>query len=194
VILVTFLVALVIVSLACSFFGAYVAGEKGREPMEGGIIGFFFGPIGVLIVALLPSQADSGSRVERRPSSNRRRSTRDTDYRAVVDREDELRAATFLSGLEPQSTKPGDPTAIPDWLGQALEAESSERGIRPAAAGGGLELKRAPALPADYQLHGDLVRWQCECGEPRYVKLALSGRITVCPNCKAETVVPSARR
>lgn len=36
-------------------FGWWVASQKGREPMIGGAIGFLFGPVGVLVLAMLPA-------------------------------------------------------------------------------------------------------------------------------------------
>lgn len=41
---------------ACAGVGAYVAGAKGREPAEGGVLGFLLGPFGILIAALLPTR------------------------------------------------------------------------------------------------------------------------------------------
>jgi hypothetical protein len=41
-----------------AMLGAWVAVQKGREPVEGGTLGFLFGPFGVLIEALLPTTDD----------------------------------------------------------------------------------------------------------------------------------------
>jgi len=40
----------------CAFagLGYYIAGQKGRSEAEGLILGFLFGPVGVLVEALLP--------------------------------------------------------------------------------------------------------------------------------------------
>jgi hypothetical protein len=54
--------------LVMGALGAFVALQKGRSPIEGLLMGFLFGPFGVLITALLPTmptgdkqgQADSG--------------------------------------------------------------------------------------------------------------------------------------
>ena len=40
--------------VASGILGAWVAGQKGREPIEGFVLGLFFGPIGAVIEALLP--------------------------------------------------------------------------------------------------------------------------------------------
>jgi len=49
---------LAFVILWCIFglFGAYVAAQKNRAGMGGLILGFLFGPLGVLIEALLPTK------------------------------------------------------------------------------------------------------------------------------------------
>jgi hypothetical protein len=38
-------------------FGLYVACQKGREPLEGILVGILAGPVGLLIVATLPAIA-----------------------------------------------------------------------------------------------------------------------------------------
>lgn len=39
----------------CVWWAASLAGSKGRSPLLGGVLGFFFVLLGVLIVALLPT-------------------------------------------------------------------------------------------------------------------------------------------
>lgn len=48
------IVLVLLVLTACGLLGAWIAGEKRRRPEEGLVIGFLFGPLGCLIVALLP--------------------------------------------------------------------------------------------------------------------------------------------
>jgi hypothetical protein len=43
---------------------AYVAGHKGRDPLEGVLFGLLMGPLGLLIVALMPARRPA-------PSANR---------------------------------------------------------------------------------------------------------------------------
>ncbi len=43
-------------SVVCAVAGASVAKEKGREPLEGVIFGALFGPIGIVVTALLPTK------------------------------------------------------------------------------------------------------------------------------------------
>jgi hypothetical protein len=38
----------------CGLIGTYVAVERNRSPIEGSVLGFLLGPIGVLVVALMP--------------------------------------------------------------------------------------------------------------------------------------------
>jgi hypothetical protein len=38
--------------------GVYVAGVKGRSPREGAVLAAVFGPLGVVVVALLPTIDD----------------------------------------------------------------------------------------------------------------------------------------
>jgi hypothetical protein len=40
----------------CGFLGALVAERTGSTPWLGGILGFFIGPVGVLVAALLPAE------------------------------------------------------------------------------------------------------------------------------------------
>jgi hypothetical protein len=47
------LVVLLVAACAFGGFGAWIAREKGRDPSSGAVIGFFFGPIGVIVLALL---------------------------------------------------------------------------------------------------------------------------------------------
>lgn len=47
---------IVIAWLAVSALGVYVAAQKGRDRFEGWLISILFGPLGVLVEALLPAQ------------------------------------------------------------------------------------------------------------------------------------------
>jgi hypothetical protein len=49
------LVFVAVIAVAFSLLGAWVASQKRRDPFEGFILGFVFGPLGVLIEAMLPS-------------------------------------------------------------------------------------------------------------------------------------------
>jgi hypothetical protein len=48
--------AAMVVIAVCGMLGIYVATVKGRPPGEGILLGMLLGPLGVLIVALLPTQ------------------------------------------------------------------------------------------------------------------------------------------
>lgn|GEM_PF-7064156 len=49
--------ALVVVSaIVYAVLGSWIAVQNGRRKIEGGILGFLLGPIGVLVEALLPSR------------------------------------------------------------------------------------------------------------------------------------------
>ncbi len=52
----TVLLILLVACVACAVAGASVAKEKGREPLEGAIYGAEFGPLGIVITALLPTK------------------------------------------------------------------------------------------------------------------------------------------
>jgi hypothetical protein len=43
-----------IVAFIMAAFGSWIAGQRGRSGFEGFILGFLFGPLGVLVEALLP--------------------------------------------------------------------------------------------------------------------------------------------
>lgn len=55
------------VALAFGFFGAWICGEKGRDRNPGMVIGFLFGPLGCLILALLPAKPPEQPRSTRKP-------------------------------------------------------------------------------------------------------------------------------
>ena len=48
-------IGLIIYAVTSAFFGRHVASVKGREPVEGLLFGLVFGPLGVLIEAMLPT-------------------------------------------------------------------------------------------------------------------------------------------
>lgn len=52
-----FIAAALVVGAICGMFGAYISGTKNRNPYEGLALGFMFGPIGLLIAVLMPTQA-----------------------------------------------------------------------------------------------------------------------------------------
>ena len=55
------IVLLLLVVGACSRRpGAYVARQKGRSEVEGLLLGFLFGPLGVLVIALCTGHAPPG--------------------------------------------------------------------------------------------------------------------------------------
>ena len=47
----------VIIALLCvlGFFGSWIAKQKKRSPVEGFILGFAFGPLGIIVEAVLPN-------------------------------------------------------------------------------------------------------------------------------------------
>ena len=49
-----FVVAVLVQLFVFGYFGFWVAGQCGRNPLEGYILGALFGPIGVIVEALLP--------------------------------------------------------------------------------------------------------------------------------------------
>jgi len=65
------LVLIVVLALVFAGFGAFVAVQKRREASEGFILGMLFGPLGVLVEALLPqgvqqtTDSANGGRVRR---------------------------------------------------------------------------------------------------------------------------------
>jgi hypothetical protein len=45
---------LLLLCLECSYLGAWLAGQRGRSDLEGFILGFLFGPFGLMIELFLP--------------------------------------------------------------------------------------------------------------------------------------------
>jgi hypothetical protein len=70
---------LFMVGIVFGFFGAWISGEKGRDRNQGMAIGFLFGPLGCLILALLPAKEEA---------ARQRRSGRGDDW---DDRSDDFR-------------------------------------------------------------------------------------------------------
>lgn len=66
-----------------AFIGYSIAKAKGRDPMMGAIIGIIFGPLGLIILALLPGQ----KQVPRGRYRPRGRSDRDYDRGSRRDRD-----------------------------------------------------------------------------------------------------------
>ncbi len=57
--------------LLCSFLGVYIAGQKGRSPIEGFLFGLLLGPIGLIIVACLPTRTvDIGQSAYAKPATS----------------------------------------------------------------------------------------------------------------------------
>jgi hypothetical protein len=75
-----FVIAVLCIGLLFGGLGFYIATQKGRSSGEGFLLGFLFGPLGCLIVALLPtpkSRPSGGST----PRRSRPRSVWTPDYR-----------------------------------------------------------------------------------------------------------------
>jgi hypothetical protein len=47
---------LVVIELLCGLLSAWVASQKNRDSSEGFLLGALFGPLGVLVEGLLPTQ------------------------------------------------------------------------------------------------------------------------------------------
>jgi hypothetical protein len=57
--------------LLCSLLGVYIAGQKGRSTIEGFVFGLLLGPIGLIIVACLPTRtADMGQSSYVKPATS----------------------------------------------------------------------------------------------------------------------------
>ena len=88
--LAVFLIVAIINVLAFGWLGSYVASQCGRDPSEGALFGALLGPVGVLIVALLPRGAQShrstatGSRVTNSPTLAEQVEREETDDAAIA--------------------------------------------------------------------------------------------------------------
>lgn len=100
------MLVLFFVILWCIFglFGAYVAAQKNRAGMEGLILGFLFGPLGVLIVALLPTreprEAAPGADNSRYARQSRAGARQRLEEMADAPLRDQLAAFEAMSGTE----------------------------------------------------------------------------------------------
>ena len=179
VILIVFLLA---IWLVLAGFGAYVAGQKQRDPIEGAIFGFLLGPIGIVIVALLPA-GDFGGGSARRSTSSHRDEGLDGPRLQEVDDSAALR---YLGSIEPPRPKPAQPwQVIP--VGDPDQEQDREREAIANLFGGGT----IASAPKAHHWDGDVVHWTCECGKARRADRRYSGRIAPCPACKARTIVPA---
>jgi hypothetical protein len=52
----TFVIAVAAWFLVFGGFGAWVSSQKGRGQGEGAVLGFLFGPLGILVAALMPQK------------------------------------------------------------------------------------------------------------------------------------------
>lgn len=98
------LVGLAVLWAIFAGLGYYVAGQRGRPEVEGVVLGFLFGPLGVLIVLLLPA-----GEPEPRASTPRPVRRASWDYEEDdVDEKTEQQACDFLSGITPERPQPKD--------------------------------------------------------------------------------------
>jgi hypothetical protein len=150
--------------------GAWVATQKERDPAEGAILGFVFGPLGVLIEALLPA---GKAKAVARPGSSYDRVGLD-----LAGAEDG-RALAFLGAMEPPGRpKPRD--QVSEWL-QAVATADPEPEPQPVV----------PArVPENHWRDGDVVVWICGCGAQYRVHIGYAGREATCPQCRARVVIP----
>jgi hypothetical protein len=51
---------------ACGVAGGYVSGAKGRPGAEGALLGFLFGPLGLLVAVLMPTVQHAAGKPRRR--------------------------------------------------------------------------------------------------------------------------------
>lgn len=54
--LVLWLIGAAVALTVCGALGAYVAAQKGREPVEGLVFGVLLGPLGVIVAGLMPTR------------------------------------------------------------------------------------------------------------------------------------------
>jgi hypothetical protein len=108
-----FLVVLMILWLVFAGLGYYVATQRGRPEIEGVILGFLFGPLGCLIVAMLPARSP-------RAVAPRARSSLLGDPRAL-----DRAARDFLSGIGPARSGPG--TLDMDAIARAVNGDAPAR-------------------------------------------------------------------
>jgi hypothetical protein len=65
-----YFIGILILGAMFAGLGYWVADQKGRSTTEGAVLGFLFGPLGVLIVALLPAQLPPPRRAARPVTSS----------------------------------------------------------------------------------------------------------------------------
>ena len=82
--LLTVLLIVLVSCVACAVAGASVAKEKGREPLEGVIYGALFGPIGIVVTALLPTKQLASGGQSNSASNGGRDKVRSLDDRGQI--------------------------------------------------------------------------------------------------------------
>jgi hypothetical protein len=98
-------VGLLVLWFLFAILGTWVAGQKNRNGVEGFALGFLFGPLGVLIEALLPTP----EKPDLRPKKPARHSLSITP-----DLDDELDDEEVLEALEVEPKK--QPDTVEDFL------------------------------------------------------------------------------
>jgi len=106
--IVVILFVALMVACAFGFLGGWVAGEKGRSRNEGALIGFLFGPLGVLILVLLPSKEARPSPPARRGRSGASRKSRLTAWEIP----DDWEPNTTVSGPDPKAKDEDEDRAL----------------------------------------------------------------------------------
>src|SRR4051812_38405726 len=88
--MVAVLVVIIVGTLAiCACFGAVYARRKGRSEWEGGALGLFFGPLGIVMALLLPEP--TSPHVATRGHLDRDNTNADDAARSIEERPDDAR-------------------------------------------------------------------------------------------------------
>ena len=97
-----------VVMIAMAGLGGWVASQKNRDATEGFVLGLVFGPLGVLVEALLPNAIKTGQTTTR-------------PDRRSIDQEGQI---TFIADRFREALEQADPN-WPDWYAEYMVREQA---------------------------------------------------------------------
>lgn len=169
--------------------GYYVAQQKGRPEIEGLLLGFLFGPLGCLIVAMLPALSSSSESRKFAP-----RPARPSPWDRYADDPVEDQVMDYLASA---GSKPRDSIDLGAIAAAATRDDASARdSFRSEGIDLGLGRKPAPPkppTPSKVAPAAGRSTVKCACGIHLIPDEIDGHRVATCPKCGRSYRFPAAR-